>query len=624
MTATLLLGLALAQQQPVWDKPNPDPAADMVDGILRYLKAQQPQPRPRDLAKLLGVVDKRLPQSQDLALNGTLQSPALRASHRNFKAYAVRWPVLDGITAEGLLLQPSGPIRARIVAIPDAGTQPEQFTTMQSHAANGAQVLIPVLIDRDSKWSSNPEIGKTTKQSHREFLYRMSFPLGRHLVGYEVQKVLAAVDWFAAQVPNVRVTAYGSGDGAAIAAYAKALDPRIAKAFGNGFPWNRDAIAEEPIDRNIWSIRQASNVEPLPPFVETKPLLNIPAADPEARMRRQFRELSDFNQQLIAKSERVRDSLWANTPKDTIRDSLWNDVLGRIPKQQELPLNVRRKKSYETPRWTGYEIQFDVLSPHVFGYGVLLVPKDIPAGEKRAVIVAQHGLHGRPQHMFLQPPGTREADVYRNIAATLAERGHIVYVPQNPYTGVNAEFRTIVRHGNPLGLSLYSFILAQYEKMLDVLALEPAADMSRLGFYGLSYGGKTALRIPALLPQFRAVVCSGDFNEWIYKLSTVHATYSYMFTPEYEILEYGLANVANHAEMAMLVAPRAFLVERGHRDTVGADEWVAYEFAKVKRYYDENNWGPRTGLALFNGPHRIDGAEAIPFLEKWLSQKTLD
>lgn len=622
MIATFLVGLSLAQAAAVWDKPNPDPAAEMIGGILRYLKAQTPRPAPQDLAAILGVVDKRVAQTADLDLTGSLQHPALRATHGKFRAYAVRWPVLDGITAEGILLQPSGPVRERIVAVPAAGMAPEQFASMQAKAANGAQVLIPVLIDRESKWSGNPELGKSTKQTHREFLYRMSFPLGRHLIGYEVQKVLAAVDWFAAQTPAVPISAYGIDDGAAIAAYAKALDPRIQNAYGNGYPWDRSGIAQEPIDRNIWKIRQASNIAPLASFNEEKALVTIPVVDAEARMHRQFDEISDFNQKLIAKSERVREQLWAGTPnKDTIRKTLWNDVLGRIPKSS-IPLNIRRRQSYETDKWTGYEMQFDVL-PDVFAYGVLLVPKNIAPGEKRAVIVAQHGLHGRPQHLFLQS-GTREADVYRNIAATLADRGHIVYVPQNPYTGMNAEFRTIVRHGNPLGLSLYSFILAQYEKMLDVLALEPAADMNRLGFYGLSYGGKTALRIPALMPQFRAVVCSGDFNEWIYKLTTVNATYSYMFTPEYEILEYGLANVANHAEMAMLVAPRAFLVERGHRDGVGADEWVAYEFAKVKRYYDENGWGDRTGLALFNGPHRIDAAEAIPFLEKWLRAKAID
>ena len=35
-----------------------------------------------------------------------------------------------------------------------------------------------------------------TNQPHREFIYRMAYEMGRHIIGYEVQKVLAAVDWF--------------------------------------------------------------------------------------------------------------------------------------------------------------------------------------------------------------------------------------------------------------------------------------------------------------------------------------------------------------------------------------------------------------------------------------------
>ena len=39
-------------------------------------------------------------------------------------------------------------------------------------------------------------------------------------------------------------------------------------------------------------------------------------------------------------------------------------------------------------------------------------------------------------------------------------------------------------------------------------------------------------------------------------------------------------------EMADLIAPRPFQVERGHKDGVAPDEWVGYEYAKVKRLYD--------------------------------------
>ena len=45
----------------------------------------------------------------------------------------------------------------------------------------------------------NPLGSKMTNQPHREWIYRMAFEVGRHVIGYEVQKVRAAVGWFAAE-----------------------------------------------------------------------------------------------------------------------------------------------------------------------------------------------------------------------------------------------------------------------------------------------------------------------------------------------------------------------------------------------------------------------------------------
>src|SRR5207244_2512345 len=125
------------------------------------------------------------------------------------------------------------------------------------------------------------------------------------------------------------------------------------------------------------------------------------------------------------------------------------------------------------------------------------------------------------------------------------------------------------RKANPLGLSIFSFILSQHDRLLDWLGSLPFVDAKRIGFYGLSYGGKTALRIPTLLDRYALSICSGDFNEWIVKLTTLDAPWSYMFTQEYEMGEFNLGGVANHAELARLMAPRPFMVERGHRDGVG-------------------------------------------------------
>jgi len=100
---------------------------------------------------------------------------------------------------------------------------------------------------------------------------------------------------------------------------------------------------------------------------------------------------------------------------------------------------------------------------------------------------------------------------------------------------------------------------------------------------------------------------------------TTEAPFSYMFTGEYEMPEWNLANVANYAEMAMLIAPRPFMVERGHDDGVAVDEWVGYEYAKVRRGYVKLGLPERTAIEWFDGPHTIHGVGTFEFLHRHLS-----
>jgi hypothetical protein len=66
------------------------------------------------------------------------------------------------------------------------------------------------------------------------------------------------------------------------------------------------------------------------------------------------------------------------------------------------------------------------------------------------------------------------------------------------------------------------------------------------------------------------------------------------------------------------MAPRPFMVERGHRDPVGVDEWVSYEYARVRRFYDEIGLGDRARIEFFNGPHQIHAVGTVEFLETFL------
>ena len=91
-----------------------------------------------------------------------------------------------------------------------------------------------------------------------------------------------------------------------------------------------------------------------------------------------------------------------------------------------------------------------------------------------------------------------------------------------------------------------------------------------------------------------------------------------MFTGEYEMPEWNMGHVANYAELASLMTPRPFMVERGHDDGVAPDEWVAWEYAKVRRHYDKLGLGDQTEIEFFNGPHTIHGVRTYKFLHRHL------
>jgi hypothetical protein len=297
---------------------------------------------------------------------------------------------------------------------------------------------------------------------------------------------------------------------------------------------------------------------------------------------------------------------------EPFRKQLWEEVIGKLPNPTE-PVNPRTRQIFDEPKWKGYEVVLD-LYPDVYAYGILCVPKDMKPGEKRPVVVCQHGLEGRPSDVVNPKEKTK---YYNSFGSELANRGYVVFAPQNPYIGQD-KFRVLQRKANPLGLSLFSFIIRQHERILDWLATQPFVDPERMAFYGLSYGGKTAMRVPAVLPRYCLSICSGDFNEWTWKNVSIDFRASYMFSGEYEMPEFNLGQTMVYAEMAALIAPRPFMVERGHDDGVGIDEWVAYEYAKVRRLYSRLKFPERTEIEFFAGGHECHNQGTFAFLDRHL------
>ena len=280
-----------------------------------------------------------------------------------------------------------------------------------------------------------------------------------------------------------------------------------------------------------------------------------------------------------------------------------------------LPFNARTRKVAETGKWTAYDVVLDVFQD-LFAWGVLVLPKDLKPGERRPVVVCQHGRNGLPRDT-LDAGNT----AYNNFAGALAERGFITFAPHNLYRGED-RYRWLSRKANTVKATLFSFIIAQHDQILRWLATLPNVDGDRIAFYGLSYGGETAVRVPAILEKYCLSICSGDFNQWTHKVAATDQPFSFMRTIEWEMPYWNLGHTFDYAEMTYLMVPRPFMVERGHLDRVGTDSWVAHEYAKTRWLYAQLGLADRTEIEFFQGGHSINGEGTFDFLGKHLNWPT--
>jgi len=683
------------------------------------------EPNRRRLAHILGVRDPLLVDDADRLNFFSSRTEILRGTE--FSVHAIRWPAFGDVVGEGLEAIPNNASRKpvpTVIVIPDADQTPELLLGLMPGVPLGSQVarrlvesgchvFVPALVDRTA-------IARNGRASltNREYVYRPAFELGRHPIGYEVQKVIALITGLTTKLKNKgRVGVFGYGEGGAIALYAAALDPRIDGVVVSGYFDDRNDVWRQPIDRNVFGLLEqfgdaevASLIAPRTLIVEAAkaPELVIPPGtggapgrlttprietvrsevaracqivekltppprielvcsgpngngpfgaddalrklileldrdaklanqsdqpfrpavsanvDIEARQRRQVHELDRHNQQLLVESADVRRKFMKNLDVSSIaafaktvepyREMFATEVIGRF-ELAPVPPNVRSRRIYDEPKFTGFEVVMDVF-PDVIAYGIFLLPKGIKEGEKRPVVVCQHGLEGRPRDVA--DPGV-DSPYYHQFAVRLTEQGFITFAPQNLYI-FEDRFRSLQRKANPLKKTLFSVIVPQHQQITDWLKDLPYVDPSRIAFYGLSYGGKSAMRIPPLVKNYCLSICSADFNEWVWKNASTQSSYSYVWGGEYEIFEFDLGSTFNYAEMATLIVPRPFMVERGHFDGVGPDEAVAFEFAKVFYLYDAKlGIGDRCSIEFFVGPHTINGKGTFAFLRRQLN-----
>lgn len=305
----------------------------------------------------------------------------------------------------------------------------------------------------------------------------------------------------------------------------------------------------------------------------------------------------------------------------------WAATLG-VPPPYSGPLNEKRVPVGETPRLRVDRVWFDAW-PGVRVYGVLMRPKDA-AGRLPAVITL-HGVRGQPELTAGMIPAERGLDFGR----ALAERGFVTfsaymisrYTEMNePQEGPEAWGRDILhKKALMLGMTLVGIEARKLMRAVDYLESLPDVDPNRIGMFGLSKGGQYTLATAALEPRIRATVVSGWFNDRAKKNITPRDGPSGMFfithTHRTEFYFWNMLHQFGDAELAWLIAPRAFLVENGDKDGAVLIDDARREFGRVEEVYRRLKIPERAVFHGFDGVHEVSGAESFPFLEKWLDLK---
>jgi dienelactone hydrolase len=281
---------------------------------------------------------------------------------------------------------------------------------------------------------------------------------------------------------------------------------------------------------------------------------------------------------------------------------------------------------------------------------LLFTPHGAPGGQgtgrptragKLPAVVCQHGMNGTPEEACGLAPSADESG-YNYCGVRLAEMGFVVVAPHEVggfgalhagahYVGGKPEQpqygarNFLHRHGVIQGINLMGMDLYHVSRAVDYLTTLPHVDAERLGFYGLSQGGTSALWLPAADMRLKATVSAAFFNHRMpkYVVSGGDHYTAYIDTTEEDRFYWGQMLEFSDWEILSLTCPRAFMVEVGKEDKAAYWPMAQEEFGRAKEVYERLGIGERTELCLHEGGHINRAVESLAFLKKWLMDTPL-
>ena len=266
-----------------------------------------------------------------------------------------------------------------------------------------------------------------------------------------------------------------------------------------------------------------------------------------------------------------------------------------ITETLELPAYTRHRIVYEAR--LGIPVPAYLLVPRqredTSGAAALCVHGHVPGGKQSVV---------EPSESFGQPYG-----------ALLAERGLVTLCPDNAGMGERGDgggCELLWRRLNYLGQDVTGYRVFDLVRGMDLLVSLPEVDPKRVGSIGLSGGCWLAMVHAAFDERVRATVLSGYFTTFAQTSWRGHCICHH---PK------GIGGICEMPDIAGLIAPRRVCVEWGTDDTTRP---VHPAFSMAQAIYRAAGAEEALELAVFNGGHRFDGTESLPWLLRRLSRET--
>mgnify|MGYP000952186686 CR=1 FL=1 len=390
---------------------------------------------------------------------------------------------------------------------------------------------------------------------------------GRTVTALDVEQLMALTGELRKFTRDIELRGFG------LAGYvAKLLDPRITRAiYDHSFTLGAQAW-QDPVDHMIFGGIAAQPIpqQDLGPEIPREPI---------AQRNAHFERLLNHLRQRIANAKPDGRNLAA--------------FLGDRPNEPRLALQ---------PQHRAIDSEITEVTLPVFdgldAVGLLLLPKN---KAKAPAVIAQHGLGGQPMDLIA------ENKTYHSVARQLAAAGFVVFVPYVTHPTPQADLiNPLARLAAAQGRTRISLELAKLRQIVDYLQSRP--DVSNVSYYGLSYGGYSAIWMTPLEPRIKRVVVSGHFNDWRRKITDETNPTSYLFHPDEDFYHWNALNRFTHVELLAALAPRKVMIEYGKKDPVTPMPWHEAAWSHIK--------GKHVTRDLFDGVHEIHGVATIDFLRE--------